>query len=252
MTSSNASEGGWTKVLLGRYLLGGGAGSSRRRFFKLLPGSDAQSVIASARSFEQKLGHIKITSTVNSKSTAPIVTEKLGGSDAQPKSLEDFFQQGTPEQASDIARQIGKQVGELGNLLPDHKPTKSVFWEALSRENLVEQWNRFSGKGLQVQVGMSVDPISLYAECMSSERKLHVKERSVVHGDLHIHNVAVDVDGGKAETFIFDPGVVTQNIAGRDLAALEVSVLLHEDVRVETLSEICSVLYPQSGASPKA
>jgi hypothetical protein len=54
---------------MGRYLLDDGGGASRPKFFKLLAGADSHGVIESARRIEQKLTHIKITSTVISKST---------------------------------------------------------------------------------------------------------------------------------------------------------------------------------------
>jgi hypothetical protein len=112
---------------------------------------------------------------------------------------------------------------------------------------LTEQWDRLSGKELQEQIGSSVDPIGFYTELISGEGKVHVKERSLVHGDLHIHNVAVDMDGDGTEAFILDPGAIRRNIAGRDLAVLEVSVLLHQRIACETFSQICSALYGQSG-----
>ena len=105
-----AAANSWTKVLMGRYLLKGGEKTSRPKFFKLLPGSDAHSVIESARQVEHKLSHIKLTSIVTSKNTALIVTEKVGAQEGRPESLETFFRRATPEQAADVARQISEQV----------------------------------------------------------------------------------------------------------------------------------------------
>lgn len=36
----------WTKVLIGRYVLGEGGGASAPKFFRLMTGSDAEDVIA--------------------------------------------------------------------------------------------------------------------------------------------------------------------------------------------------------------
>ncbi|MBZ5534065.1 MAG: phosphotransferase [Acidobacteriia bacterium] len=232
----------WTKVLMGRYLLDGGRGASRPKFFKLLAGSDAQFVIESARHLEQKLNHVKLTSTVAAKSNALIVTEKVGAQDARPKSLEEFLGRARPEQAFDIARQITNQVQQLGDLLPESRPLKTILWPAHDRTLLSEQWNQF-GPEIQQQIGSNVDPISLYSELVACEDKLRVKERSLVHGDLHIRNVALDIDGDKAAAYIFDPGVIKRSVAGRDLAVLEVSVVLHQRIDFDTLSQICSVLY---------
>ena len=93
------------------------------------------------------------------------------------------------------------------------------------------------------------DPIELYEELATSDEKLRLNEQSLVHGDLHISNVALDTDHGKPVAYIFDPGVISRNVAGRDLAVLEVSVILHQDLGAETLSQICAALYPPSDAS---
>src|SRR5207247_4609442 len=95
-----------TKVLMGRYLLEDGGGASRPKFFKLLAGPDSRSVIESARKIEQKLTHIKITSTVVSRSTGLIVTEKVGAQDARPKPLGEIFDSIDRAGALEIAGQI--------------------------------------------------------------------------------------------------------------------------------------------------
>jgi hypothetical protein len=93
---------------------------------------------------------------------------------------------------------------------------------------------------------VDVDPITLYSELIASEDKVRVKERSLVHGDLHISNVALDFGAHGAEAYIFDPGGIAQDVAGRDLAVLEVSVILHQPIDPDILSQICSVLYRSS------
>jgi CheY-like chemotaxis protein len=236
----------WTKVLMGRYLLDGGRGASRLTFFKLLAGSDAQSVMESARHVEHKLTHVKLASTVSAKSTALIVTEKVGAQDERPESLENFFRRARPEQAYDIAGQIAAQVQQLGDLLPESRPLKAILWKAHDGGLLRDQWDRFGGGKVQQQLEVDVDPITLYSELIASEDKVRVKERSLVHGDLHISNVALDFGAHGAEAYIFDPGGIAQDVAGRDLAVLEVSVILHQPIDPDILSQICSVLYRSS------
>jgi CheY-like chemotaxis protein len=233
----------WTKVLMGRYLLDEGHGASRPKFFKLLAGYDAQSVIQSARSVALKLSHIQVASTVTARSTALIVTEKVGAQEARPTSLEEFFAQATAEQVCEIALQITSQVRQLGDLLSESRLLKTILWPYHDVGVLTEQWNRLDGKKIQDQLGCDVDPINLYAELVTCDDKLRLKEQSLVHGDLHISNVALDFDADRAEAYIFDPGLIERNVAGRDLAVLEVSVILHQRIDSDTLSEICSVLY---------
>jgi CheY-like chemotaxis protein len=237
-----AATNSWTKVLMGRYLLKGGDGASRPKFFKLLPGSDAHSVIESARQVEQKLSHIKLTSIVTSKNTALIVTEKVGAQEGTPESLETFLRRATPDQAANVARQISEQVLQLGDTLPASRLLKTIFWPAHDAQVLSEQWEQLKTE-IQQHVRSDANPIELYTELARSEEKLRLNEQSLVHGDLHISNVALDNVDGKAVAYIFDPGVISRNVAGRDLAVLEVSVIVHQKLNSETLSQVCSALY---------
>jgi len=242
------SENPWSKVLMGRYLLDAGHGASRPRFFKLTPSADARAAIESARHVELKLNHIKITSTVTSKTTGLIVTEKVGALETRPKSLDEFMRTATPEGTYGIALQITGQVQQLGDLLPDSTFIKKFFWSAHDRELLEEQWKQFQVAEGEMHVAREADPIALFSELAANETKIRVNERSLVHGDLHVSNVALDVNpDGKAEAYIFDPGVVSRSLAGRDLAVLEVSAILHQKITLETATQICSVVYQSAG-----
>lgn len=243
--SDAASATTWTKVLMGRYLLKRGEGASRPKFLKLLPGSDAHSVIESARQVQHKLSHIKLTSIVTSRNTALIVTEKVGAQERRPESLETFLRTATAEQAADVARQISEQVRQLGDILPASRLLKSILWPAHDPKLLREQWNRLRTETEQQSI-FSANPIELYEELIRSEEKLRLNEQSLVHGDLHISNVALDKVDGKPVAYIFDPGVISRNVAGRDLAVLEVSVILHQQLNSETLFQVCLALYESS------
>jgi CheY-like chemotaxis protein len=231
----------WTKVLMGRYLLDEGGGASRPKFFKLLAGADSHSVIESARRIEQKLTHIKITSTVISKSTGLIVTEKVGAQDERPKPLGEIFATIDRKDAFEIAGQIVSQVHQLGELLDDSKALKSLLWPAHDEQTLRDQWKDLQQR-LSADVS-AVDPVELYLELRRSDHKLRLRERQIVHGDLHINNVALDSTPRGLEAYIFDAGVSRRSTAGRDLAVLEVSGLLHQRLDVDTLIQVCSVIY---------
>jgi hypothetical protein len=231
----------WTKVLMGRYLLDDGGGASRPKFFKFLAGPDSHSVIESARRIEQKLTHIKITSTVVSRSTGLIVTEKVGAQDARPKPLGEVFGTIDRKAAFVIAGQIVSQVQQLGELLDDNKPVKSLLWPAHDEQVLRDEWNEI--RPLLAQEVPITDPIALYAQLRQGDQKLWLRERALVHGDLHMSNVALDTSDRGPEAYIFDPGVMKRSAAGRDLAVLEVSVLLHQRLELGTLVKVCSVVY---------
>jgi hypothetical protein len=46
-----------------------------------------------------------------------------------------------------------------------------------------------------------------------------------------------------AHAYIFDAGVVKRNVAGRDIAVIEASVLLHQRIEHDVFVRICSILY---------
>lgn len=232
----------WTKVLMGRYLLDGGRGASRPKFFKLMDGFDAKSVIESARYVEQKLTHIKLTCHVTAKGCALIVTEKVGAQDARPSSLETIFTGSEPGRAREVAIQIANQVEQLGDLLPESKPLKALLWPSHDIGIVTEQWNRFA-PWVRDELNKDVDPITLFSELRASEEKQRITERSIVHGDLHMSNIALDLEPNGAHAYIFDAGVVKRNVAGRDIAVIEVSVLLHQRIEHDAFVQICSILY---------
>jgi len=232
----------WTKVLMGRYLLDGGRGASRPKFFKLMDGFDAKSVIDSARYVEQKLTHIKLACHITTKSYALIVTEKVGAQDASPSSLEAIFTGSKLDRARNVALQIADQVQQLGDLLPESKPLKKLLWPCHDIALVTEQWNRFAPQ-VRKQLGYDSDPVSLFSELLASDKMQRITERSLVHGDLHMSNIALDLEPNGARAYIFDAGFVKRNIAGRDLAVLEASVLLHQRIEHEVFVRICSILY---------
>jgi hypothetical protein len=89
----------------------------------------------------------------------------------------------------------------------------------------------------------AADPVALYVDLRENQARVRLKERPIVHGDLHMSNVALDSTPRGPEAYIFDPGVIRRSAAGRDLAVLEVSVLLHHHIDLDTLKTICSLIY---------
>jgi hypothetical protein len=233
----------WTKVLMGRSLLGGGHGASRPKFFKLFPATDGQSVIDSARSLEHKLSHIKLLGTVTSKNVALAVTEKVGIVNERPKSLDDFLKEATPDQVVRIARQIIGQVNDLGDLLEESMPLKKLLWQFHDTQRLkLDYTENESNRDLFQQ---DCDPLKIFEEVSNSDSRVRVKERSLTHGDLHVKNVAIDVSDSQVDAYIFDPAA-RRDIAGKDLALLEVSVMLHIAMDTSTFQRVCSYLYTGS------
>jgi hypothetical protein len=207
-----------------------------------MDGMGARNVIDSARYVEQKLSHIKLACHITTKSCALIVTEKVGAHNASPNVLEAIFTGSEPSLARTVALQIAAQVEQLGDLLPESKPLKELLWRGHDITLITEQWNRFAPE-VQKLLGEDPDPVALFSELMVSEKIQRITERSLVHGDLHMSNVALDLEPNVAHAYIFDAGVVNRNVAGRDIAVIEASVLLHQRIEHEDFVQICLILY---------
>ena len=66
----------------------------------------------------------------------------------------------------------------------------------------------------------AADPVALYVDLRQNQARVRLRERPIVHGDLHMSNVALDSTPRGPEAYIFDPGVIRRSTAGRDLAVL--------------------------------
>jgi len=55
------------------------------------------------------------------------------------------------------------------------------------------------------------DPVALYGELCQSEEKVRLREQAIVHGDLHMNNVALDDTPKGPEAYIFDAGVIRRS-----------------------------------------
>lgn len=249
----------WTKVLVGRFLLDGGQGASRPQFFKLFPGTLAPQTYASAHQLERKLSHIKITATVRRHSRALIVTEKVGGRLPRPISVEQYLQDETPEsRVFSITGQIGKQLSDLGDSSPQSAALNRLLWKSHDMQRLRRQWE--ANGGLSLSTASGLDPLLLFEKLVLREDRIRFDELSLVHGDLHIRNIALDNTDGEPEAYIFDSAsAVGRSPKGRDLAMLEVSAILHQALLPEHITGfVLPIIYgrtfvpeiPKEGPSP--
>jgi len=70
--------------------------------------------------------------------------------------------------AYEISGQIVGQVQQLGELLDDSKPLKSLFGSAHDKTNLTDQW-RAVQQLLQDNLPVS-DPVALYGDCVKAKK----------------------------------------------------------------------------------
>jgi len=245
--SGDAAFSGWTKTLMGAFLLDGGRGRSRPTFFKLAPNAGAQSVAAEAQLLQHKLSHIKVSTPTATGDRSLLITQKVGDDDGPPVSLVDFLGRPISEvkpRLSEVVREVAQQVRRLGDNSPDQLPIRRLLWPNHDPERIAAQWERWRGPDLASRLGLTYDPVAMFAKLRGSEVLLRVGVQSALHGDLNPTNVALDVRSDSVHGYIFDSSGVRAGINFRDLAMLEVTSLLHLPFGTsENLVQACANLY---------
>lgn len=239
---------GWTKTLMGHFVLGGQIGPSRPTFFKIFPATGAQHVLKAARIMEQKLDHIKVLGDKISGGRSLLVTQKVGSSQADPIRLKDLLREPGPEiceQIPGLIRDIAEQVAALGDETPDQQPVKSLMFGFLIPDELKEQWQIWGSRFELNPDDPSVDPVQTHSALMENTSIIRLRKQGCHHGDLNLTNIAVDrLEPQGLRAYIFDAGSCTPHVNVRDLAMLEVTSLLHQSLSGgEGLVEECSPAY---------
>jgi CheY-like chemotaxis protein len=242
----------WTKVLMGRILLRGDR-PSRPNFFKFMPAHSGFTAIEAAERLHQKLSHVKLKGSISSSGSALIVTEKAGAADARPIPLYDFLAREviTKESLSTISTQVVEQIEALGDRRPQSRNIKGLLWPFHDSHRISTAWERYAPK-LSERFPESTEPVDLYKRLTSSDEVVIFTEQTFLHGDLHLGNIALDVAGPNVAAFVFDAGGTAASLDVRDIAALEVSVLLHQEFETPLLLVMCDSLYRGANFVPPA
>lgn len=242
----------WVKVLQGRCVLDGEDGMSRHRFFKLESVENGEQAHKSALRMQNKLPHIRVLGFHKSSTRSLLVTEKAGLSDEPPISLNTFLQLDTEDilpSVPRLAHEIADQLRRCDQPQREPRLISELLWEHHTPESLDAAWGKFC-----VDVtGDDISPSSLWRMIRSSEERIWVDVRACQHGDLHLGNVSLDFNDGVApQAFIFDAGSMSRTVCGRDLARLEVSLLLHQKYQgSKSLVSACVSLYDGSAVDGK-
>jgi CheY-like chemotaxis protein len=246
-------DGEWTKVLMGRFMLGEGDRPSRPHFFKLYRSLSRVSTVSAARGLSSKLQHVSVVADTSGLTRSLLVTQAVGPGDRRPVSLGHWLSQSasSADEIRSVAAQILHQIGQMGATSPDMQPPHKFFWPHHNDERLRQEWLKHGHTQL---VGMAGDdPLATMQEIRAIATDLRYTDQTFVHGDLHAENVAVDVGepGDDARAFIFDAGATSRAPRLKDVATLEVSVLLHADnaMRQDTLDSLYESKEPGRDAS---
>ena len=237
----------WTKVLLGRHVLAHGHGASNPRFFKFYSSATSDTTVQSARAAEHHLRHIRVIGEQSSPSRALLVTENATESSERPISLRDYLTSGQRTETSiyEVVQQILRQLKSMGTSTPDAVRLKDFLWKHHDLDCISEQLNRCPREDWISELFESIsDPEDLLGELRESENIIHCTRQTLVHGDLHLTNVALRQCEGVATAFIFDTAsVVGSAPIERDLASLEVSALLHLAIDPADFKGLCRRWY---------
>jgi CheY-like chemotaxis protein len=230
--------GGWAKVLWGRFV-DPRDGAGKPHFFKLEPADDGTYSARSTRRLAHKLAHVQVTARLTSKARALLVTPKAGPSGDRPLSFAEALAEADLD-AEDVAREVASQLGRFQVSAKTQVPRRALLtslpgWDrAASLDRVVRRWGLGPGRGHPAELLKRLDGGDM----------IWVRRRQS-HGDLHTGNVSFDRQGPLLLPYIIDAGALKEDVCGRDLATLEVSVLLHEDIPLE----VAAPLYDGSGRS---
>jgi CheY-like chemotaxis protein len=249
-TGTHAQFCGWTKTLMGYFLLGAGRGASRIDFFKFAPAAEADVVVQDARLLEQKLSHIKVVSHVVGGARMLLVTEKVGTSQKPPIPLDEYISKamiGGSASLLTIVSDIVEQLRSLGTARFESRRLRDLLWSGGHDEKRISDARARYRSELTSNVlkELASDSVQLLREIRAGDVRVQFEEMDCVHGDLNVTNVAIDMIDGIARAFIFDASGSSRGAAVRDVAMLEVTALLHvpRDLQMSMVQECGVVLY---------
>ena len=243
---AGTSEGLWKKVLVGYFLLDNNLGKSNPAFFKFEPTETAEFARLSVQVLAMKLRHVKVVHSSSTAGRSLLVTESV--SSALPMPLDDFLRGQSKEvlpSLPTVIKDVVDQLEHLGSVTEKQHGLSELLWEHHDISRITD--------GL-AQIGMDSNGVttrilSMFDRLRSSKHVLWAKQRNCNHGDLHAKNVAVDTSTTPAHAYVFDAGAVKSDINVRDLAELEISLLLFQVSPGISLVDECEGLYSGDSSS---
>lgn len=247
--SPPSTDIGMTKVLMGRFLLRNGKESSRPTFFKFETKERAACSHQAVAVLVQKLGHVKLCSAMTSLRRGLLVTQQVGGSSARPISLAELLCDASAKADVAIPRIVSDIVGQLSNLgtaTEDRFAVSALLWRWHDLEKI---------KAACLRHGGNVDSpaIQLFEKLRVNNKELWVNRQSCTHGDLNATNIALEAVEDGYRAYIFDAEGIQADTTIRDLAMLETTLLLHQQIlpQGKSLVEECKAAYATGVGVPE-
>jgi CheY-like chemotaxis protein len=225
---------GPTKVLMGRFVLDEGLGHSIPTFFKLEPAGNGPSVCRDVGILAQKLGHVKVYHTSQSRQRSLVVTQSVTNQ-GWPVSLNEYFQRDPGEVAPAVAnlvQQVVEQLNQLGPAEEDEASVGTFMWSHLDRAAIEKAWSSCDTRQI-VEDGFA-NPLVVFDDLKASAAKHWATRRNCTHGDLNATNIAIDASQPEnPQAYVFDAAGMRADFDFRDLATLEVTSILFNSVGVD-------------------
>jgi CheY-like chemotaxis protein len=225
---------GPSKVLMGRFVLDDGLGHSIPTFFKLEPAGNGPSVCRDVGILAQKLGHVKVYHTFQSRQRSLIVTQSVTNQ-GWPVSLNEYFQRDPAEVApavGNLISQVAEQLIQLGPAEDDEVPVGAFMWSYLDRAAIDQAWSSCDTR--QIAEDGFASPLNVFDVLKASPAKHWASRRNCTHGDLNATNIAIDVSQPeKPQAYVFDAAGMRADFDFRDLATLEITSILFNAVGVD-------------------
>ena len=245
LSAPETSDRDSTKVLMGRFLLDGGLGSSRPTFFKFGPAAKSEYTFRNAKIMDEKLRHIQVGYTAISLTRSLLVTQNV--CDADPIGLDDFLASETDQERSlfaSVVSEIWEQLEKIGPTGDEEVKVKDVLWSYLDREAIETTWSTYGTEDIEPS------PLALFDQLKASGRTEWAKYKDGNHGDLNASNIAVERAETGIRAFIFDAGSIEKDIAAQDLACLEATSILFPSENNQLMTE-CDFLYKNTVVPPE-
>jgi len=236
---------GPTKVLMGKFVLDEGLGHSIPTFVKLEPAGNGPFVCRDVGILAQKLGHVKVYHTSQSRQRSLVVTQSVTNQ-GWPVSLNEYFQRDPKEVLPAVGKlisQVAAQLALLGPSEEDEVPVGTFLSSSLDRAAIERAWNSSDTRQL-IDEGF-LHPLIAFDALKASKAKHWATRRNCTHGDLNATNVAIDATQSEnPQAYIFDAAGMRADFDFRDIATLEVTSILFNSVGVDPqLIHACRVLY---------
>lgn len=105
-------------------------------------------------------------------------------------------------------------------LWPHHRPQAASYDRVYRQFSSDEQWL----------------PSKVLEEIAVMGAQRWVSWRACQHGDLHLGNISLDESAGSVQAFLIDSGWMEPDACGKDLASLELALVLHQHVSESSIA----------------